>query len=188
MKEFTVIPDLQTPEVPQIKNIIEFINEHKDTIERFKEYAESRIDAIGLAANQCSFGEDRFMLRLCAIKDYNDSKKTCIIAIDPKITKSYGIKRTKFEGCLTWQNKVIVADRFHSVDVEFYDIHGNLMKESHSGFQSQVWQHEINHLNGIEEVVVHPRDLPEREKEDIGRNEKCPCGSEKKYKKCCIEI
>ena len=25
-------------------------------------------------------------------------------------------------------------------------------------------------------------------KKKIGRNEKCPCGSEKKYKKCCLEI
>ena len=24
-------------------------------------------------------------------------------------------------------------------------------------------------------------------KKKIGRNEKCPCGSEKKYKKCCLE-
>jgi uncharacterized protein YecA (UPF0149 family) len=25
-----------------------------------------------------------------------------------------------------------------------------------------------------------------RESEKIGRNEPCPCGSKKKYKKCCI--
>ena len=46
-------------------------------------------------------------------------------------------------------------------------------------------QHEIDHLNG---VVCMDRKVNTTIVKDkkIGRNEPCPCGSGKKYKKCCI--
>ena len=46
-------------------------------------------------------------------------------------------------------------------------------------------QHEIDHLNG---VVCMDRKVNTTIVKDkkVGRNEPCPCGSGKKYKKCCI--
>ena len=47
-------------------------------------------------------------------------------------------------------------------------------------------QHEIDHLNGMR-ILDRAQELTIRRTErKIGRNEKCPCGSGKKYKKCCI--
>jgi len=188
MSKFTVIANEQTPETPQIENLNEFISKNLILIGEFKSYAEERTDCIGLAANQCKIGDERFLLRMCAIKDSIDPKRTCIIAINPKVIKSYGIKRTKVEGCLTWKAKAIIAERSHFIDIEYNDINGNLIKETHDGFQAQVWQHEINHINGIEEKVINLYDIPDYRSEKIGRNEFCPCGSNKKFKKCCIEI
>ena len=34
--------------------------------------------------------------------------------------------------------------------------------------------------------VRNPPPLPARSKEKIGRNDSCPCGSGKKFKKCCV--
>ncbi len=34
--------------------------------------------------------------------------------------------------------------------------------------------------------VAHPQETYQRETPKIGRNEPCPCGSGKKYKKCCL--
>jgi peptide deformylase len=111
-----------------------------------------------------------------------------VIAIDPKITKYYGIKLTKFEGCLTWKgvpNMTVVADRYYYVDVEFYTPDGEFHKETHSDFQAQVWQHELNHINGVEELIQLPYELPTIK--SLGRNDQCPCESGKKLKKCCLE-
>ena len=46
-------------------------------------------------------------------------------------------------------------------------------------------QHEIDHLNG---VVCMDRKVNTTIVKDakVGRNEPCPCGSGKKYKKCCL--
>ncbi len=186
--KFEVIPDEQTPNTPAIEDVSKFIETHKEQIEAFKEYAISRRDGIGLAANQCSLDGERFNLRMVAVKNSEGSDRDCRIAIDPKITRLYGIKLQKFEGCLTWKSVpglTVVADRYFFVDVEFYTPDGELHKETHKGFQAQVWQHEVNHINGYEEVIMNFSELPYRS--ELGRNDDCPCGSGKKLKKCHLE-
>jgi len=184
--KFDVIIDEQTPNTPEIKDVNAFIEKHKEEIEKFKEYAISRTDGVGLAANQCSLDGERFNLRMVAVK--TSGTNDTVIAINPKITKYYGIKLQKFEGCLTWKGvpgMTVVADRYHDVDVEFYTPDGELHKETHTGFQAQVWQHELNHINGVEEVIVLASELPYRR--ELGRNDQCPCGSGKKLKKCHLD-
>ena len=95
---------------------------------------------------------------------------------------------TKAEGCLTWKDKKIMAERNRAVEVDYFNMDGErITGELHKGFEGQIWQHEINHLNGVEENVVDLRD-PDPVEEKIGRNEKCPCGSGLKYKKCCLSL
>lgn len=189
--KFEVIQHIQTPATPAIVNVPKFINDNIEVINEFKKYAEDTKTCIGLAANQCSLDGERFNVRMVAVKSILTKK--CTIAIDPKITRYHGIKRQKAEGCLTWgQNEkgywVIIADRFHFVDVEYYTPDGVFHKETHKGFQAQVWQHEINHINGIEENVTNESFVLETPIDDkTGRNAPCPCGSGLKYKKCCIE-
>jgi len=183
--KFDVIIDKQTPNTPDIKDVNIFIEENKEKIEAFKEYAISRTDGIGLAANQCSLDGDRFNLRMVVVK--TSGTDDIVIAIDPKITKYYGIKLLKFEGCLTWKGvagMTVVVDRYYNVDVEFYTPDGEHHKETHTGYQSQVWQHEINHINGIVEKILLSSELPHIKK--LGRNDICPCGKGKKLKKCCL--
>lgn len=183
--KFEVIPDEQTPLTPEIEDVSKFIEEHKDEIDAFKEYAISREDGIGLAANQCSLDGERFNLRMVAVKDTNT--KETRIAIDPKIVRYHGMERLKLEGCLTWKDKTIAAKRHHYVDVEFYTPDGELHQETHKAFQGQVWQHELNHINGIEEDVKSRGDYVDFDEDvKVGRNDKCPCGSGKKFKKCCL--
>jgi len=183
--KFEVIIDEQTPNTPVIEDVSKFIETHKEKIEAFKEYAISRTDGIGLAANQCSLDGERFNIRMIAVKNSEGSDRGCRIAIDPKITRLYGIKLQKFEGCLTWKGipgMTVVADRNYYIDVEFYTPDGEHHKETHKGFQAQVWQHEINHINGFEEKIMLKSELPTRK--ELGRNDKCPCGSGKKIKVC----
>jgi peptide deformylase len=188
--EFDIIQHEQTPKTPEIQDVLLFIEINKDVIRDFKNYAISKQNGIGLAANQCSLNGERLNLRMVAVK--NIKTRECIVAINPKIVKYYGVKRQKAEGCLTWgfkDNKyyTVIAYRYHFVDVEFYTPDGMFHKETHKGFQGQVWQHEINHINGVEENVTCEEiilEVPIDKKTE--RNDKCPCGSGLKYKKCCI--
>ena len=47
-------------------------------------------------------------------------------------------------------------------------------------------QHEIDHLNGLTIFDREDKPQPIISKKAVGRNEPCPCGSGKKFKKCCI--
>lgn len=182
--EFTVIPDEQTPKVPEIafSDGKVYVDHHAEELLAFLDYARSRGTAVGLAANQCALDSERFMMRVFA---FGGKKREWRLIIDPHITKTLGLKQVRVEGCLTWKNRVIVADRYEGVEVSYHDMDGNFHEgEIYKGFDAQIWQHEINHLNGIEEDVRD--DFVEPPPIVVGRNDPCPCGSGKKYKKCCL--
>jgi len=179
-----VIPNEQTPKIEKRHDIIDvyIINQH-DELLAFLEYAKTRKDGVGLAANQVAINENRFMCRAFALRNLINHSWQLII--DPVITEYIGIKEEKAEGCLTWKGKTIIAERSRAVKVSYYDIDGNYHEnEFYKGFEAQIWQHEINHLNGVEEDVREfTHYLPPK---SYDRNEPCPCGSGKKYKKCCF--
>jgi uncharacterized protein YchJ len=94
---------------------------------------------------------------------------------------------------LTWgSDKIIIADRYGSLDIDYYDIDGEYRKERVTDeWIAQIWQHEINHLDGVEERIVDKMPVPvtyKRKHDKIGRNEPCPCGSGMKYKKCHLGL
>jgi len=189
--EFKVIPYEQTPEIrPRHEDINIYIDNQREELLAFLEFARSKSNAVGLAANQVAMfageadDEDgiRFAYRAFAL---GGRARNWRLIIDPVITKTLGLQQCKAEGCLTWVGKVIVADRYEAVEVSYYDMDGTFHEgEIYKGFDAQIWQHEINHLNGIEEDVrdnfVEPPPII------VGRNDPCPCGSGKKYKKCCL--
>jgi peptide deformylase len=187
--KFEIIPNKQTPKVNDFNIILEdearsYIEEHKETLEAFLEFAKQQENAVGLATNQCSINDKRLnWIHAFAYLDQKTDQWS--LKILPIIHNCIGLIEEKVEGCLTWKNKKIIAERYRAVTVDYFDIDGKLHKEEfYKGFEAQIWQHEINHLNGISEDVVE-LDYPEPRPIEVGRNDNCPCGSGKKYKKCC---
>ncbi len=195
---FTVIPNQQTPAVPPIEGDVKaYIEANKEELYAFVKYAETRTDAVGLAANQCAVlgpihGEgERFMKRAFALCELNQigtsTLRSWSLIVDPVIIKTEGIIRKMSEGCLTWKHPVkqIIADRAKHIYVSYYRNNGTFVEnEKISDFEAQIWQHEINHLNGVPEQI---EDLEYRLPTlKIQRNDLCPCNSGKKFKNCCI--
>lgn len=63
-------------------------------------------------------------------------------------------------------------------------------KEVTSIFEENDWKYKIEVNPGKPEDITQLEQLlhppkPKKFKKKIGRNEPCPCGSGKKYKKCC---
>jgi peptide deformylase len=184
---FEVIASEQTPKVPELndwRDIELLFVDNLTELEEFLEFAEKQRRAVGLAANQVSIDGERFMLRVFAIRNLVDGSWK--IVADPKITEYSGIKELKAEGCLTWQRKLVVAERYRKIHVTYYDTSGVQHEEDLKGFEAEIWQHEVNHLNGIEEQIEDPNFYVMPKEISVGRNEKCPCGSGKKYKQCCL--
>lgn len=76
-----------------------------------------------------------------------------IIYINPVIKNMYG--HTRFlEGCGSCRysdgNYVVgVVDRPYKIDVDYFDIFGNKQSKTIEGFESVVFCHEYDHLNGV---------------------------------------
>ena len=185
---FEIIPSEQTPRVNDVvfADMTKYIDLHRTELVDFLEFAQTHDNAVGFAANQCSLDGERFMVRAFALRDL-DTKQFSLI-IDPHITKEIGIKELKSEGCLTWKGRKIHAERYRAVEVSYFSMDGKMTtRDIRVGFEGQIWQHEINHLNGIEEEVLELY-VPDPPPIRVGRNDLCPCGSGLKYKKCCLPL
>ena len=107
--------------------------------------------------------------------DYDSLKK-----INPKITQIAEPIVVPKEGCLSIPDNWVQTKRFRKITVTTLTDEG-IKSMEFSGFLAIVVQHEMDHMYGI--LNVDRRYIPPPV---VGRNEKCPCGSGLKYKKCCL--
>ena len=147
---FKIILEKQTPEVPMIENVEEFIKENEKMLMQFLMFAISTKKCAGLAANQVSLNGERINKRFFAYKDVDGFFR---LIINPELFEKIGDPVKVREGCLTWPGKTFEVERHEDVAVEYYDIEGIKQMKDVSGYIAQIWQHEIDHLNGIEEKV-----------------------------------
>lgn len=163
----------QTPKLDPVMNITDKVIEQCQALILFARY-NKYMRLAGLAANQLGYSGERVTLNACFI----NRKGQWTGAINPAIISVEGASRNSIEGCLTWPDRQIRAMRHDSIVVSFTDLCGDSREESVSGFEALVWQHEINHLNGVPERVIDPD-------KKLKPNSPCYCGSGKKFKKCC---
>ena len=121
--------------------------------------------------------------------------------INPEIIKTEEEFVFVNEGCLSFPNIQFNTNRYRHVTIKNHVIDGDDLREEtqyyyyeHGENSSddllciQV-QHEIDHFNGIvfreRQSLGISKPIVNVEAK-IGRNDPCPCGSNKKYKKCCL--
>jgi len=193
---FSVITFKQTPSVPAIEGSVPvWIKENKPLIQELLLFAKSRENALGLAANQVSYKGERLMKRFFVHRNECNLECPFHAVIDPVITVKHGEPITEIEGCLSWPGMRVHAKRHLRVTVSYWTIDGEYVEDQElERFPSQVWQHEVDHLNGVEEEVKNVGGTYTRAEKKVGRNEPCPCGAVKddgkpvKYKSCCGKV
>ena len=156
-----------------------------------------RKDGIGLAANQVGIDAQVAVVNV----------REPLVLINPKIQDQWD-EIDYYEGCLSYPKQGIHTKRYKNIIIQteqeesgWYfsgadnptDGKGSWEKEQSDKHEQEqrlleaiCVQHEIDHLNGI---TIHDRENkpePIVNKKSVGRNEPCPCGSGKKFKKCCI--
>lgn len=122
------------------KKIKNLIREMKKTL-----LAQEDPEGVGLAAPQV--GKN---LRLFIMKP--DSKITTII--NPKVISISKNKikekgESLMEGCLSLPHFYSPLERANSITIKYQDESGKSHKRTFEGYEAQIVQHEIDHLNGI---------------------------------------
>jgi len=96
-------------------------------------------NGIGLAAPQCGIMKRLFIMG-------NDQK--LFVCINPEIIKGQGEDRD-LEGCLSFPDLWMRVKRYKSVEVKYQDINGQIIESNLTGLVSRVFQHELDHLDGV---------------------------------------
>lgn len=101
------------------------------------------------------------LLRIVVIRNNFDNKKdkTFTIFINPEITKYEGVIEQDYEGCLSVPNIYGKVPRHTKVRVRALDENGKTFRVTAEGFLARVFQHEIDHTNGIV-FIDHIKDDP----------------------------
>lgn len=141
------------------------IFEAYDIVQKLEdELLSSKKPGIGLAANQ--IGIDA---KVCIIRTGLEK----INLANPVIMEKYDLRSFKNEGCLSFPGDFIFTKRYNDILVkDLFHPNGIVC----TGLTAVVAQHEIGHLYG-ETMYDYEIKLPKP-------NEKCWCGSDKKFKTC----
>lgn len=82
-------------------------------------------------------------------KKQNESALPDMVYINPVVTKISRQRSNKHEGCLSIRGKWGVVPRAEKVTITAYDEHGKKFTRGASGFLAHIFQHEMDHLEGI---------------------------------------
>ncbi len=91
------------------------------------------------------------LTRVVVIRDNFDNKddQTFSVFINPKITKYEGKLVEDYEGCLSVPDVYGKVRRSNKVRIQAQDEMGREFRTTAEGFLARVFQHEIDHTNGI---------------------------------------
>lgn len=123
------------------------------------DWEDSRKHEVGVALAAVQIDK---LLRVVIIRSsFNDkTDRTFQIFINPKITKLEGAVKEDFEGCLSIRDMYGKVPRHEKVRVSALNEFGKPIRLTATGFLARVFQHEIDHTNGIT-FVDHIKDKPE---------------------------
>lgn len=112
-----------------------------DPIDLVKSMAKLMIESngIGLAAPQVGINKRIFIM--------GNSDKL-IACINPEILSSDGEEKD-IEGCLSFPNLWLRVMRFKTINVRYQNTAGEVVELTLSGLPARVFQHELDHLNGV---------------------------------------
>ena len=112
------------------------------------DWEESRDHEVGVALAAVQVDQ---LVRIIVIRNDFDNKddKTFSVFINPVITKYEGELEEDYEGCLSVPDIYGKVPRYHKVRVKALDENGTEVRLSAEGFLARIFQHEVDHTNGV---------------------------------------
>ena len=138
-------------------------DEIKQVVEDMKsatiDWDQSREHEVGVALAAVQI--DRLYKIVVVRNDYNNKDDHAFtVFINPEIVKREGEVKADFEGCLSVPDVYGKVPRHEKVKVKARDLDGKEFRVTAEGFLARIFQHEIDHCNGLM-FIDHIKDSPE---------------------------
>lgn len=108
-------------------------------IERLKK-AMVNYNGLGLSANQCGYKLRMFVM---------GTREQQVACINPRITDKADDPIKMREGCLSYPGLFLNVPRYQKIEVTYHNERGEEVTHWLEGLPAQVFQHELDHMNGI---------------------------------------
>jgi peptide deformylase len=137
---------------PEIKQLV------SDMEAATLDWEDSRAHEVGVALAAVQINS---LLRVVVVRNNFDDKKdrTFQVFINPEITKYEGKQVEDYEGCLSVKDLYGKVKRYEKVRIKALDENGQPIRLTAEGFLARVFQHEIDHTNGVA-FIDHIKDEP----------------------------
>ncbi len=99
---------------------------------------------VGIAAPQVGINR-----RIVIVQRFDKEEKPFETIINPEILNSSDSLWKRIEGCLSIPEIRDTVERSWEITVKYSTIDGKIKQEVVSGFTARIFQHEIDHLNGV---------------------------------------
>lgn len=133
--------DCNDPILKQELEPFNFSNPPINPLDLVTDLAETMIhnNGIGLSANQCGLPYRVFVM----------IGSELIPCFNPRIVDMSSETILMEEGCLSYPNLFVKVKRPRRIKVRFADPNGKIRTETFDGLTARVFQHELDHLDGI---------------------------------------
>lgn len=112
------------------------------------DWEQSRAHEVGVALAAIQLD---YLYKIVVIRNNYDNKEdhTFTVYINPEIVKLEGEIIEDYEGCLSVRDVYGKVPRYSKVRVKAIDENGKPFRVTAEGFMARIFQHEIDHTNGI---------------------------------------
>jgi peptide deformylase len=104
-----------------------------------------KYEGLGLAAPQVALDYQMLVINFAGEPEEKDKE---VVAINPVVVETKGAVKDR-EGCLSFPGLYQDIRRAKTVTVQFYTLAGEAKQMTCSDLPARIWQHEIDHVNGI---------------------------------------
>ena len=140
-----MILELVQPNDPILKQKLEkfdFSNPPEDPIEIAANLADTMLanNGLGLAANQAGLSHRVFVMKATPLP---------IVCYNPIVVDESTETVLLEEGCLSYPNLFVKIKRSKKIKVRYTEPNGNVVTQIFDGITARVFQHELDHLDGL---------------------------------------
>ncbi|MGL5146433.1 MAG: peptide deformylase [Plesiomonas shigelloides] len=141
--------------------VTEFDNQLAELAQRLMATMESAL-GVGIAAPQIGVSLRLFILASRPNARYPDAPSmTPLLMVNPQLIQGSAELVWGEEGCLSVPGRRVQIARHQEIDVSFQTLTGENRQATLAGFVARIFQHELDHLNGItllERLAMPPQE------------------------------
>ncbi len=151
------VREIITPKDPTLRKKAHKVNNFKDSRLQtlIDDMVDTMVDAlgVGLAAPQVAISQRLIVVRLPDDEDsreeFGDEAGVLYVVANPEIVRASDTLVEGVEGCLSIPGIMGTVDRHERVTIKGQDRHGKNIRIKAEGWLARVFQHEIDHLDGV---------------------------------------